>query len=296
MARTDTKALAGAPQRPARRRLFGGTLNVKLAIGAGILIVLVALAIAAPWIAPYPFDQMDIMKRLKPPSMANWFGTDEFGRDVLSRTLIGSRLSLMMGFIATAISLIIGVPLGLWAGYRRGMVEELIMRGTDVLLSFPPIMLGLLILAVTDPALWKMILAVGIVYVPSTVRLTRSITLELATEEFVQAARARGEKTFYILHAEILPNAWPPIMVEASLRITFAILLGAALSFIGLGAQPPSSDWGLMIAEARPLIDQAPWVALAPGIAMGLTVIAVNLLGDGLREALDPRMIKRGGK
>lgn len=278
------------------QRLFPRGVNLKLAVGASLLILLVVVAVAAPWIAPYSFDGMDITKRLHAPNIENWLGTDEYGRDVLSRVLYGARLSLLMGFSATVVSLVIGVPLGLLAGFRRGAVDELIMRCTDVLLSFPPIMLGLLILAVTEPSLWKLVLAVGIVYVPSTVRLTRGMTLDLGTEEFVQAARARGEKTYYILFAEILPNAWPPIMVEASLRVTFAILLGAALSFIGLGAQPPSSDWGLMIAEARPLIAQAPWIALAPGCAMGLTVIAVNLLGDGLREALDPRMIKRGGK
>lgn len=278
--------------RPSRRWLRGA--NTRLVVGATLLLVLIAIAAAAPWISPYRFDEMSILNRLKPPSWRNWLGTDEFGRDVLSRTLMGARLSLLMGFAATAVSLLIGVPLGLWAGYRRGKVDEIVMRSTDVLLSFPPIMLGLLLLAVTSPSMWKLILAVGIVYVPSTVRLTRSVTLDLAGEEFVQAARARGERTWYILHAEILPNAWPPIMVEASLRVTFAILLGAALSFIGLGAQPPSSDWGLMISEARPLLDRAPWVALAPGIAMGLTVIAVNLLGDGLREALDPRMQRRG--
>lgn len=285
-----------APSAAARpRRLWPRGLNGKLVIGSAVLLALIVVAVAAPWIVPYRFDEMSILNRLKPPSLRNWLGTDEFGRDVFSRTLIGARLSLLMGFAATAVSLAIGVPLGLWAGYRRGRVDEIVMRSTDVLLSFPPIMLGLLLLAVTPPSLWKMIVAVGIVYVPSTVRLTRSVTLDLAGEEFVQAARARGERTSYILHAEILPNAWPPIMVEASLRVTFAILLGAALSFIGLGAQPPSSDWGLMIAEARPLIDRAPWVAIAPGIAMGITVIAVNLLGDGLREALDPRMQRKGG-
>jgi peptide/nickel transport system permease protein len=186
------------------------------------------------------------------------------------------------------------VPIGLYAGYRRGRGEELVMRTMDVLMSFPPILLGLLVLAVTSPSLWKTILAVGVVYVPAIVRLARSVTLELAQEEFVLAARARGDGAVYILLHEILPNAWPPIAVEGSLRVTFAILLGAALSFLGMGAQPPSSDWGLMISEARAFVDAAPWIALAPGIAMCVTVIGVNLMGDGLREFLDPRM--RAGK
>ena len=269
---------------------------VKLWIGGTIVVMLVAVAALAPLIAPYPFDGMSIVSRFKPPSAQHWFGTDEFGRDVLSRTLYGARLSLIIGFGATLISLVIGVPLGLIAGFKRGWIDEWLMRGADVLMSFPPIMLGLLVLAATTPSLTKAVIAVGIVYVPVLIRITRSVTLDLVNEEFIQAARARGERTFYILGAEILPNAWPPIVVEASLRITFAILLGAALSFVGMGAQPPSSDWGLMIAEARPFIDGAPWIALAPGFAMCVTVIAINLLGDGLREAVDPRLqLSRGG-
>lgn len=262
--------------------------------GATILVVVIALAIAAKWIAPYPYDEMQIMTRLKPPSLAHWFGTDDYGRDVLSRTLIGARLSLAMGLGATAFCLAIGVPIGLYAGYRRGRIDELVMRTMDVLLSFPPILLGLLVLAVTTPALWKTVLAVGAVYVPAIVRITRGVTMELAQEEFVLAAKARGDGSAYILLREILPNAWPPIAVEGSLRITFAILLGAALSFLGMGAQPPSSDWGLMISEARAFVDRAPWIALAPGIAMCITVVGVNLLGDGLRQILDPRM-RSGG-
>jgi len=162
------------------------------------------------------------------------------------------------------------------------------MRAMDVLMSFPPILLGLLILAVTPPSLWKAMMAVGIVYVPSIVRLARSVTLEIAQEEFILAARARGDGTAYILFREILPNAWPPLAVEAGLRVTFAILLGAALSFLGIGAQPPSSDWGLMISDARPFLETAPWIVLAPGIAMSVTVIGINLLGDGLRQIVDP--------
>ena len=282
---------ACAPAPPVSHRFH---VPATLVCGAAIVIVMIVLAIAAPWIAPYPYDEMQVMARLKPPSLAHWFGTDDYGRDVLSRTLIGARLSLLMGLGATAFCLGVGVPIGLYAGYQRGRVDELVMRAMDVLMSFPPILLGLLVLSVTPPALWKTILAVGVVYVPAIVRLTRSVTLELAQEEFVLAAKARGDGPAYILMREILPNAWPPIAVEGSLRITFAILLGAALSFLGLGAQPPSSDWGLMISEARAFVERAPWIALAPGIAMCVTVIGVNLLGDGLREILDPRM--RSGK
>jgi peptide/nickel transport system permease protein len=265
-------------------------LPFKLWFGGIIVVLLIGIALLAPVIAPYPYDGMSLLNRFKPPSALHWFGTDDYGRDVLSRALYGARLSLFIGFGATLISLLFGVPLGLIAGYKRGQLDEWLMRGVDVLMSFPPIMLGLLVLAATTPSLWKAVIAVGIVYVPVLVRITRSVTLDLVNEEFIQAAHARGESMFYILISEILPNAWPPIIVEASLRITFAILLGAALSFVGMGAQPPSSDWGLMISEARPFIDRAPWIALGPGLAMCVTVIGINLLGDGLREALDPRL------
>lgn len=267
-----------------RRPRLPLTFLVGLALTGTILVV----AALAPLIAPYPYDEMSVLARFKPPSAAHWLGTDDFGRDVLSRTMVGARLSLIMGFGATAICFCIGVPLGLVAGYLRGRTDEIIMRLMDVLMSFPPILLGLLILAVTPPSLWKAMVAVGIVYVPAIARLARSITLDIAQEEFILGARARGEGTAAILFREILPNAWPPLAVEAGLRVTFAILLGAALSFLGIGAQPPSSDWGLMISDARPFLERAPWIALAPGIAMSLTVIGINLLGDGLRQIFDP--------
>lgn len=259
---------------------------------AGLVIVgtIVVLSLLAPWIAPHPWDTISIRTRFQPPSTSYWFGTDDYGRDVLSRLLMGGRLSLAMGIGATGISVLFGVPLGLAAGYFRGKVDEILMRIADVLMAIPAIMLGLLVLAVTPPALWKTAAAVGFVYVPLIARVARSVTLGLANEDFVQAARARAESASYILFREILPNAWPPLIVEASLRVTYAILLGSALSFLGLGAQPPSSDWGLMISEARAFIDRAPWIALAPGFAMCLLVIGINLIGDGLRERLDPRL------
>lgn len=288
----DAPLVPEAPVERAPRR----PMSLQLKAGLAITGTIVLLGLLAPWIAPHPWDTISMRTRFLPPNATYWFGTDEYGRDVLSRLLMGTRLSIAMGVGATAVSLAVGVPMGLAAGYFRGWVDEVLMRLADVLMAVPPIMLGLLVLAVTPPSLWKTALAVGFVYIPLIARLARSVTLTLAGEEFIQAARARSESTAYILFREILPNAWPPLLVEASLRVTYAILLGSALSFLGLGAQPPSSDWGLMISEARSFMDRAPWIALAPGIAMCLLVIGVNLVGDGARERLDPRLKARVGR
>jgi peptide/nickel transport system permease protein len=289
MGEARAEAPTGGMDLQKRRRL-----PANLVIGGAVVAAFIVLAAIGPWIAPFPFDQFDMRARFAPPGALHWFGTDEFGRDVLSRALAGAPYSLIMGFGATAISLAIGVPLGLLAAYHRGALGELIMRAVDLMISVPPILLGLLILAVTEPSLWKTILAVGIVYIPIMTRIIRSVALGLLAEDFVVAARARGEGALYILFSEILPNAWPSIIVETSLRVTFAILLGSALSFLGLGAQPPMSEWGLMIAGSRPFIQQAPWIGLAPGIALCLLLVSVNLLGEGLREFLDPRLVERG--
>jgi peptide/nickel transport system permease protein len=283
---TDVVALAGTVARRPR-------LPLPLMVGAAIVLVLLVAAALAQVLAPYPFDQMHIRDRFSPPSLHYLAGTDEYGRDVFSRLLIGSQLSLLMGVSATLISMGLGVPLGLLAGYRRGLTDEVIMRVLDVLLAFPPIMLVLLIIAVTPPSLLKTAFAIGVLSAPPIGRVTRSVTLDLMSGEFMEAARARGERLWYVLWRELLPNVWPVLMVEASLRVVFAVLLGAVLSFLGFGVQPPAADWGLMISNGRSFVEQAPWISLAPGIAMGITVIGISLLGDGLREVLDPRLGNR---
>src|SRR6266851_4829078 len=247
---------------PVIRRRRG--LPASLVVGGTLVLTLIVIAALAQWIAPYPYDQMHVRDRFLAPNLHYLAGTDEYGRDVFSRLLLGSQLSLALGGTATLISMGIGVPLGLIAGYRRGVTDELIMRTLDVMLAFPPI-----------------------------ARVTRSVTLDLMSGEFIEAARARGEVVCYMLMRELLPNIWPVLMVEASLRIVFAVLLGAVLSFLGFGVQPPAADWGLMISNGRAFVDTAPWISLAPGIAMSVTVIAISLVGDGLREVLDPRIADR---
>jgi peptide/nickel transport system permease protein len=272
-------AIALSRARPPSVLLVGGVL---------LALVVAACLLGTVW-TPFDPTAFSVRARLQPPGPLHPFGTDEFGRDVLSRVLGGGYLSLATGAGAMAISLVVGVPLGLLAAFHRGWTDEAIMRGVDLLISLPPVMLGLLVLAVTPPSLWKTIAVVGLVYVPILVRLTRAVALGLLEEEFVQAARARGEGALPILWHEILPNAWPPIIVECGLRVTFAILLGAALSFLGLGPQPPASEWGLMIAGGRDFLTQAPWICLAPGLCLCVLLVSVNLVGEGLRERLDPR-------
>lgn len=281
---SDLAAVAMTQRTPPPRALL---------IGGAIVLLLAILAVLGPWIAPYDPTAFAVRLRFSPPVAAHPFGTDEFGRDVFSRVLVGARFSFAMGFGATTISLLLGVPLGLLAAFHRGVIDEIIMRALDLLISLPPILLGLLILAVTPPSLWKTIVTVGIVYVPILARLTRSVALGLLQEDFVTAAHARAEGGVSILLREILPNAWPPIIVECGLRITFAILLGSSLSFLGLGPQPPSSEWGLMISESRQFISQAPWIGLAPGLSLGVLLVSINVFGEGLREWLDPRLLGR---
>jgi peptide/nickel transport system permease protein len=271
-----------AALRPRLKRRF----TAQLIVGGGIAIAIALVAVFATWIAPYPYDLNNYNVILAAPSNAHLFGTDEFGRDILSRVVVGARISLAYGVGSSLLSLCLGVPVGLWAGYIGGRVDDLIMRTLDLMMSIPPLLFGLVILAVTPPAIWKTIVAISIALAPSAARLVRSATLSLRREEFVQAAQARGESATYIVAREVLPNVWPIIIVEAGLRVAGGLLLGAALSFLGLGAQPPSSDWGLMISDAQNYLSTAPWMAIFPGVVMGVTVIGFNLFGNGLRDLL----------
>jgi peptide/nickel transport system permease protein len=260
-----------------------------LVIGAVIITVLTIVAVAAPLIAPYPYYQFHLADRLQAPSGDYLFGTDIFGRDVFSRVLYGARISLTIGVGAAVLSLLFGAPLGLLAGYFGGWVDQSISRVVDIVLSFPPLLLAMLVLAVLSPNTWSAMGVIGVVYVPRVLRIVRSVALSVRTEEYVEAAHARAEVTGYILFREMLPNAWSAILVEGSLRVSFAILLGAALGFLGLGAQPPAADWGLMISEARGYLTLAPWAAVFPGIAMCLTIFGFNLFADGVQDLLDPK-------
>lgn len=260
-------------------------------VGGTIVLLFLFLAAVGPYIAPYNPVQMDTLNSFRSPSWSHPFGTDGFGRDVFSRILAGSRLSFLIAALGTSLALVIGTPLGLVAGYLGGWVDEVLMRLTDTLLALPGIILALVIVATLGSSSANVILAIAIVYAPRIARVVRGETLTIRSNDFVQAAEARGESKFYIVFAEILPNTTGPLIVEASIRMGFAILLATSLSFLGLGASPPAPDWGLMINEARLQIFRAPWLTIFPSIAIGLTIVGFNMLGDGIRDVLDPRRV-----
>lgn len=283
----------GAPPVEHRSRLRATVETVmrnRLAVtGLIVLLLLVILALFAPLIAPFGINELDVANRLAGPSAEHWFGTDELGRDVFSRMIIASRVSLQVGFIAVGIALAVGVPIGLIAGYYGGGVDSTLMRMMDVLFSIPAIVLAIAILAALGPGIINAMIAIGIVYTPIFARVTRGSVLALRDAIFVRAARSLGATDARILRAHILPNVIAPIIVQASLSLAFAILAEAALSFLGLGVQPPDPAWGRMLAEGRSFFRQAPWMAIFPGIGILVTVMAFNFVGDGLRDALDPQ-------
>src|SRR5881227_1040746 len=257
--------------------------------GLGVVVLFVVVALAAPWLAPYDPLQTSWSAVRKAPSVAHWFGTDEIGRDVLSRVVWGTRASLLAGIVSVSISLVFGVPIGLLAGYIGGWVDALISRMTDAMLACPFLILAIALAAFLGPSLTNAMIAIGISATPIFVRLTRAQVLQVKVEDYVEAARAIGNPSWRIALFHILPNILPALLVQATLSIAAAIIAEAALSFLGLGQQPPAPSWGSMLNSAQRFLTTASWMAIWPGLAIFLTVLSFNLVGDGLRDALDPK-------
>ena len=263
----------------------------KLAAFSAVLIALVLLlAVFAPLIAPYGETEQDVLARLQPPSAAHWFGTDELGRDVLSRILYGSRLSLAIGILPSVISLVIGIVLGLLAGYFGGWADYVIMRLADVMLSVPSLLLAMVVMYTLGSSTVNLFVALSMVGWASVARVVRSQTLSLKESEYVEAAQSIGVSRFNIMRRHILPNCVPSLIVLFTLNVPAAILSESSLSFLGIGAQPPAASWGLMVNQSKQFLFTQPWLALAPCVAIMVVVLAFNFLGDGLRDVLDPYM------
>lgn len=258
------------------------------AIGFTIVGFFLLMAVIGTAVAPYGYSDQALSDRLQPPSGQHILGTDQFGRDILSRILIGSRDVFVVAGSGTLIAVVLGLTLGLLAGYFGGLLDDLAMRLVDVLLAVPPLLLAMIILGTLGPSRLNVVLVVGFLYIPMVARVVRSVVLDLKTRQFVEAAKLRGERSAYIMFREILPNVLPPLAVEASMRFSYAIFLVASLGFLGLGVQPPSPDWGLMVGEARNYFQQAGWVLLFPAGAIALLVVGVGFLSDGLRRMLLP--------
>jgi len=275
-----------SPGRRALRRL----LQRKGAVAGMIVIAgFILLALFAPWIAPYDPIATSWSLVRKPPSQLHWFGTDELGRDVLARVIYGARASLLAGLISVGIAFGVGVPLGLLSGYRGGFIDGLISRITDAMLACPFLILAIALAAFLGPSLSNAMIAIGITATPIFIRLTRGQVMSVKVEDYVEAARAMGNPRWRIALFHILPNIMPALLVQATLSIAAAIIAEAALSFLGLGQQPPTPSWGSMLNSAQRFLSNAPWMALWPGLAIFVVVVSFNLVGDGLRDALDPK-------
>jgi peptide/nickel transport system permease protein len=267
----------------------------RLAVG-GMAVILLTFIIAgsASLVAPQDPGKTDVSLKLKPPSLEHYLGTDQLGRDVFSRMLFGSRVSLSVGFVAVAISILIGILVGAVAGYYRGWVDSVLMRFVDIMLCFPSFFLILTVVALLGPSLFKVMVVIGITSWMGTSRFVRAEFLSLRERDFVQAAKALGVKDLRIIFLHILPNALAPVFVTATLDVATAILVEAGLSFLGFGVQPPAPSWGNILTEGRTYIFDAWWLTVFPGLAILITVLSFNLLGEGLRDALDPRLRGRG--
>jgi peptide/nickel transport system permease protein len=276
-------------ERPAARAWRRLKQRKSAMLGLIIICVLILLAVFAPLIAPFDPAQQSWTAVRKAPSWAHWFGTDESGRDLLSRVIYGARASLLAGVVSVSIALTAGVPIGLLAGYRGGWIDALISRITDAMLACPNLILAIALAAFLGPSLTNAMIAIGITATPVFVRLTRGQVLAVKVEDYVEAARAVGNPGWRIAVKHILPNIMPALLVQATLAIAAAIIAEASLSFLGLGQQPPAPSWGSMLNTAQRFLTNAPWMAVWPGLAIFLSVLSFNLLGDGLRDALDPK-------
>lgn len=257
-------------------------------VGGGLLAALLSLSLLAPWVAPYDPLAIDFSVKLQPPSAEHWFGTDALGRDLFSQVLYGGRLTLLMGASALAVALLIGMPVGLLAGFLGGRIDAFLMRFADVFLAFPPLLLPIAITAALGPGLFNAMLAIAVSWFPWYARILRSSVLAVRSQSYVDAARVSGMGNGRIMFRHVLPNSMTAVLVQASMDLGYMILAAASLSFIGLGARPPQLEWGLMIAGSRSVFLEFWWTAAFPGLAIFLAVMAINLLGDGLRDVFDP--------
>ncbi|PUB08495.1 ABC transporter permease [Paenisporosarcina sp. OV554] len=259
-------------------------------VGAGIVLFFIIVALIGPWIAPQGINDQVLANRLLKPSREFWLGTDDFGRDILSRIIHGARISLWVGFFSVIGSVVVGSILGIVAGYYGKWIDTIISRVFDIMLAFPSILLAIAVVSVLGPSLQNALIAIAIINVPNFGRLIRSKVLSIKEEEYITSAKAIGMQDIRILFSHILPNSMAPVIVQGTLAIATAIIEAAALGFLGLGAEAPLPEWGKMLADARVNFINAPWTMIFPGLAIMLTVLGFNLMGDGLRDALDPRM------
>ncbi len=276
----------GAPRRRSRA-------GPSLWLGAALVAILLLAAAASYLWTPYPPAAIDIPHKLAPPSFAHWFGTDSLGRDVASELMAGSRVSILVGVIAVGIGLVFGVALGLIAAFSKGLIEDAIMKLSDFVFAFPALLLAIMLTSTYGPGVINAIIAIGVYNVPIIAKLTRATANGVLAREYALAARASGRGPLAIAFDHVLPNVAPALIVQATIQFAIAILAEAALSYLGLGAQPPQASWGRMLAEAQNVLYNAPALAIYPGVAIALSVLGLNLLGDGLRDALDPKLKAR---
>ncbi|WP_298275007.1 ABC transporter permease [uncultured Bradyrhizobium sp.] len=289
IATSASLAAAETLESPARRAWRRLMRRKGAMLGLAVIVLFIVLAVFAPLLVPYDPIATSWSLVRKPPSLQHWFGTDELGRDMLARVVFGARASLLAGVISVGIALAIGVPLGLVAGYRGGFIDGLISRITDAMLACPFLILAIALAAFLGPSLGNAMIAIGVSATPIFIRLTRGQVMSVKVEDYVEAARAMGNPRWRIALVHILPNILPALLVQATLSIAAAIIAEAALSFLGLGQQPPAPSWGSMLNAAQRFLTSAPWMAIWPGLAIFMVVLSFNLVGDGLRDALDPK-------